>query len=145
MFFFALCTVGLLSYLHLLHTTLHTFRLYIYTIFIHYIRTPYTIHHRDAEFRYTLDDKTNNHKRHPSYIEQTLIEILEKSKYTKWLLYTNNTTKYWLRYHGADHILVMPAPVTNLRHEQSRRGFFHYMLHLYRPIFLGIYSIHIYL
>ena len=140
----------------MIHTycILYTSRIYT-LLYIHfnsiltlYIYTPYTIYHtiyRDAEFRYTLDDKANNHKRHPSYIEQTLIEILEKSKYNKWLSYTNYTTKYWLRYKGADHILVMPAPVTNFRHEQSRRGFFHYMLHLYRPIFLGIYSIHVYL
>jgi hypothetical protein len=32
----------------------------------------------------------------------------------------------------------MPAPVTNLRHESSRRGFFHYMPHLLPPVFLNI-------
>ena len=34
--------------------------------------------------------------------------------------------------------MVMPAPVTNLRHESSQRGFFHYMSHLHTPIFLGV-------
>ena len=34
--------------------------------------------------------------------------------------------------------VVMPAPVTNLRHERNARGFFHYMLHLHNPIFIAI-------
>jgi len=40
--------------------------------------------------------------------------------------------------YGYNHIIVMPAPVTNLRHETSQRGYFHYMLHLYPPIFLNL-------
>jgi hypothetical protein len=41
-------------------------------------------------------------------------------------------------YYGYNHIIVMPAPVTNLRHETSQRGYFHYMFHLYPPIFLNL-------
>ena len=37
-----------------------------------------------------------------------------------------------------DHIIVMPAPVTNLRHQTSMRGFFHYMMQLNPPIFLNV-------
>jgi hypothetical protein len=48
------------------------------------------------------------------------------------------TDKYVKRHDGGDHIIVMPAPVTNLRHQGSQRGFFHYMLHLNTPIFLGL-------
>jgi hypothetical protein len=32
----------------------------------------------------------------------------------------------------------MPAPVTNLRHQGSQRGFFHYMIQLTTPIFLSL-------
>jgi hypothetical protein len=48
------------------------------------------------------------------------------------------TDHFWHRHGGSDHIIVMPAPVTNLRHEASRRGFFHYMPQLHPPIFLNI-------
>ena len=50
----------------------------------------------------------------------------------------NVTDKWWRRRNGMDHILVMPAPVTNLRHEGGMRGFFHYMMHLHTPIFLNV-------
>ena len=32
----------------------------------------------------------------------------------------------------------MPAPVTNFQHETNKRGFFHYMIQLQRPIFLNV-------
>ena len=46
--------------------------------------------------------------------------------------------KYWRARDGADHIIAMPAPVTNLRHQGSQRGFFHYMIQLTTPIFLSL-------
>lgn len=42
------------------------------------------------------------------------------------------------RHNGADHILVMPAPVTNFRHQTNMRGFFHYMPQLAPPLFLSV-------
>ena len=48
------------------------------------------------------------------------------------------TDEYWKAHQGADHILVMPAPVTNLRHQSSMRGYFHYMPQLHTPIFLNV-------
>ena len=101
---------------------------------------------RDVEFRYTYANKPrqshNNHnknngkKRLPSYTEQIFIDILEQNNYNKWLIYTNYTTKYWQRYNGADHILIMPAPLTDFRHEIPVYIYIHYKIHLYRPIFL---------
>jgi hypothetical protein len=52
--------------------------------------------------------------------------------------YLNVTAKYWLKNNGADHIIVMPAPVTNFRHESGTRGFFHYMIQLNTPIFVNV-------
>ena len=96
---------------------------------------------RDAEYRYMLDNNIRG-KRQPSLTEQALLDILEKGKSSKWTSIFNITDKYWRAKSGADHILVMPAPVTNFRHETGMRGFFHYMPHLHTPIFLGVeYSV----
>ena len=96
---------------------------------------------RDAEYRYMLDNNIRG-KRQPSLTEQALLDILEKGKSSKWTAIFNITDKYWRAKSGADHILVMPAPVTNFRHETGMRGFFHYMPHLHTPIFLGVeYSV----
>jgi hypothetical protein len=37
-----------------------------------------------------------------------------------------------------NHLIAMPAPVTNLRHQSNMRGFFHYMIQLNPPIFLNV-------
>lgn len=92
---------------------------------------------RDAEFRVTLQEK-GIRQRAPSAAEVALLNILEKNDGSTWKQIFNTTDYYWHRHNGADHIIVMPAPVTNLRHETSQRGFFHYMMHLHRPIFLGL-------
>jgi hypothetical protein len=57
---------------------------------------------------------------------------------SKWVSLFNISDHYWRAHQGGDHIIAMPAPVTNLRHESSQRGFFHYMSHLHTPIFLGV-------
>lgn len=96
---------------------------------------------RDAEYRLTLEMK-GIRSRAPSPTEQALLNIMEKNDSTLWQSVFQITDKYWCRNLGADHLLIMPAPVTNLRHESSKRGFFHYMSHLHRPIILGVeYSI----
>ena len=92
---------------------------------------------RDAEYRVSLM-KHDGHGRRPSSTESAILDILEKKDFTQWSLLTNYTDKYWKRSNGFDHILVMPAPVTNFRHESGTRGFFHYMPHLHAPIFLGV-------
>ena len=74
----------------------------------------------------------------PSLTEIALLQALEKGNTDMWKTVFGITDFYWKRNSGFDHILVMPAPVTNFRHESSRRGFFHYMSHLATPIFLNI-------
>lgn len=91
---------------------------------------------RDAEFRYMMGLSTRN--RAPSSAEWALLNILEKNDSALWKSVFNVTDVYWHAHGGADHIIVMPAPVTNIRHETSQRGFFHYMMHLHPPIFLGL-------
>lgn len=91
---------------------------------------------RDAEFRLTLEKGIRN--RAPSSAEMALIDIIERNDSTKWRTTFRVTDKYWHRYHGSDHIIVMAAPVTNFRHETSKRGFFHYMSHLNYPIFVVV-------
>jgi hypothetical protein len=93
---------------------------------------------RDIDYRIALQDPNNKQKRTPSLIENVLIEAIEKKNLTPWKEYLNVTDKYWKRNNGADHIIAMPAPVTNLRHQTSMRGFFHYMIQLYPPIFLNV-------
>lgn len=96
---------------------------------------------RDAEYRMALESR-GPRARSPSLTEQALLNIMEKNSSEMWRSVFQYTDSYWHRKQGADHIIVMPAPVTNLRHESSQRGYFHYMSHLHRPIFLGVeYSI----
>jgi hypothetical protein len=95
---------------------------------------------RDAEFRMAMSISTRN--RAPSASEWALLNLLEKNDSTLWRDVFNITDRYWHAHNGADHIITMPAPVTNIRHETSQRGFFHYMMHLHPPIFLCLeYSI----
>ena len=92
---------------------------------------------RDAEYRVAIDSRSRT-KRQPSSTEEALLDILERGESNKWTKLFNVTAKYWNAHSGSDHIIAMPAPVTNLRHETSKRGFFHYMMHLNTPIFLGL-------
>lgn len=95
---------------------------------------------RDAEFR-MAQIRGGTRNRAPSLTEEALIDALGM-KMDRWRSVFGVIDEYWLRRKGADHILVMPAPVTNLRHEPSRRGFFHYMMHLHTPVFLCVeYSV----
>lgn len=87
---------------------------------------------RDAEFR------TNFPKRAPSASEVALLKLLENNDSSAFTSTFGVSDKWWRRHGGADHVIVMPAPVTNLRHESSRRGFFHYTKHLLRPIFVAL-------
>lgn len=89
---------------------------------------------RDAEYRINL--QVNN--RESSSTELALLDIIENQNHAKWSELFQYTDKYWKAKNGFDHIIVIPAPVTNLRHESSRRGFFHYMMHLSEPIFLAL-------
>jgi hypothetical protein len=96
---------------------------------------------RDAEFRQSMEFK-GARNRAVSQTEKALLLLLEKDDSSLWKETFNVTDQYWRKHSGGDHIIVMPAPVTNLRHESSRRGFFHYMLQLRPPIFLNLeYSI----
>lgn len=90
---------------------------------------------RDVEFR--IQKLVNNNKK-PSLTEIALLQTMEKNNTKLWKSLFQITDYFWHRHGGADHIIAMPAPVTNLRHESSRRGFFHYMMHLHSPIFLNI-------
>lgn len=95
---------------------------------------------RDVEYRVALSEKPQlgRNSRDPSKTEAALLLALEKNDTSLWKEHFGLTDKYWHRSGGADHIIVMPAPVTNLRHEAGARGFFHYMMHLHRPIFLNV-------
>jgi len=97
---------------------------------------------RDAEYRWNMHLKMKGAKS-PSQAELAILSLLEKNDPKPWKNYFGTTMKYWNRKNGADHIFIMPAPVTNFRHESNMRGFFHFMTHLNPPIFLGLeYSIH---
>ena len=108
---------------------------------------------RDAEYRVTLDpnnqEMKGKNRRASSQTEEALLQIMgdkmpqksgggDNGNSALWKSYFNITDKWWNRRQGMDHILAMPAPVTNLRHEGSMRGHFHYMMHLHTPIFLNV-------
>ena len=81
---------------------------------------------RDVDYRVAMQ-RGGGKGRDPSPMENVLIEALEKNNTEPWKAYLNVTDRYWRRYNGADHIIAMPAPVTNLRHQSSMRGHFHYV------------------
>lgn len=87
-----------------------------------------------AEYRTSLGNKDRN----PSSSDQALLSLILDNDKTHWEQAFKVPLTYWDRHKGADHLIVMPAPVTNFRHETNRRGFFHYMIQLYRPIFLNV-------
>jgi hypothetical protein len=91
---------------------------------------------RDVEYRYSMQHHLG---RQSSQVEEALLEALEKNKTDLWRKYLGVTDYYWRRHGGADHIIVMPAPVTNLRHQSSMRGFFHYV-----SISFGLIAFHIF-
>jgi hypothetical protein len=96
---------------------------------------------RDAEYRWNMHLKMKGAKS-PSRAEEAIISLIEKDDPKPWQSYFGTTMEYWNRRKGADHIFIMPAPVTNFRHESNARGFFHFMMHLHTPIFVGLeYSI----
>ena len=84
---------------------------------------------RDVDYRVALQ-RGGGKGRDPSPMENVLIEAMEKNNTAPWREYLNVTDRYWHRYNGADHIIAMPAPVTNLRHQSSMRGHFHYVCYL---------------
>lgn len=92
---------------------------------------------RDAEFRTHVYEKRKQ-ARAPSMTEKALLDLLERNDSRRFERTFNTSANRWNRYRGADHVIVMPAPVTNLRHESSQRGFFHYRRHLFRPIFVAL-------
>lgn len=92
---------------------------------------------RDAEYRWAMQ-QGGIRQRAPSRAEEAILSMLEKNNSDHWVDTFKVTDKYWKRYNGADHIIVMPAPVTNFRHQSSQRGFFHYMIQLYSPIFFAL-------
>ena len=89
---------------------------------------------RDAEYRVSL----GRGDRSPSSADKALMSLILKNDRSHWESAFKVPLTYWDRHQGADHILVMPAPVTNFKHETNKRGFFHYMFQLYRPIFLNV-------
>jgi hypothetical protein len=56
--------------------------------------------------------------RPPSPAEAAMLDLIEKNSTDKFKDYFKVSDEWWLRNQGADHIVVMPAPVTNLRHER---------------------------
>jgi hypothetical protein len=92
---------------------------------------------RDAEFRWNMQKKRVR-SRAPSNAEEAILLMIEKGDSSLWKQTFQVTDEYYKKSGGGDHIIVMPAPVTNLRHQSSQRGFFHYMIHLHTPIFLGL-------
>lgn len=68
---------------------------------------------------------------------------MERGDMSGWRRVFNVTDQYWKRLGGADHVIAMPAPVTNFRHQSNMRGFFHYVrtsscIYEYLHVFLSV-------
>ena len=95
---------------------------------------------REIDYRIAL---SNGGKRAPSIIEEALLDAIERNDFSKWTSTFNVSSEYWRRNNGSDHIIVMPAPVTNLRHQTNMRGFFHYVSFSYIYIYTHVFAVHI--
>lgn len=87
-----------------------------------------------AEYRVSLGKNNRN----PSDTDKAIMNLILKEDGSGWERTFHMPLTFWDRHKGADHIFVMPAPVTNFNHETNKRGFFHYMIQLYRPIFFNV-------
>ena len=101
---------------------------------------------REIEYRIELK-KTGN--RLPSPTERAILEAMEKNSFYKWKEVFNVTDYYWRRRNGADHIIIMPAAATNIRHQSGMRGYFHYVSYQsfltylcmpYSPTYIVLYT-----
>jgi hypothetical protein len=79
---------------------------------------------REIDYRIAL---SNGGNRNPSPIELALLDAIESANFSKWDNVFNVSHTHWQRNNGSDHVIVMPAPVTNFRHQTNMRGFFHYV------------------
>ena len=82
--------------------------------------------------------RATGRKNDPSPWEQALLDLVEKNDPRAWERTFNTSAKYWQRRHGADHILVQPAPVTGLRHPKGVRGWGHYLQQLTAPVWISL-------
>jgi hypothetical protein len=87
---------------------------------------------RDLDYRISM---TTAKGKVSSPLELMLLDVIEKNDFTRWREILGVTDEYWKRKNGADHIIVMPAPVTNFRHQSNMRGFFHYVSHTMSSVF----------
>jgi hypothetical protein len=83
---------------------------------------------RDLDYRIALlTTKKGGNARASSPSELAILDAIENQNTSLWKSSFNITDDYWRRANGSDHIFVMPAPVTNFRHQTNMRGFFHYV------------------
>ena len=82
--------------------------------------------------------RATGRKNDPSPWERALLDLVEKNDPRAWERTFNTSAKYWQRRHGADHILVQPAPVTGLRHPKGVRGWGHYLQQLTAPVWISL-------
>ncbi len=85
---------------------------------------------RDLDYRISM---TTGKGKVSSPLELMLLDVIEKNDFTRWQDILGVTDEYWKRKNGADHVIVMPAPVTNFRHQSNMRGFFHYVSDIAKP------------
>ena len=123
-----------LPYIHLSTTTklpkvytyIHT---YIHTYVSAYIYIYHTYNHNTCIHSYIhAYISTYIHTYIHTYINTHVCSLaMERGDTNGWLRVFNVTDRYWKARGGADHVIAMPAPVTNFRHQSNMRGFFHYV------------------
>ncbi len=91
---------------------------------------------RDLDYRISM---TTGKGKVSSPLELMLMDVIEKNDFTRWQDILGVTDEYWKRKNGADHVIVMPAPVTNFRHQSNMRGFFHYVSDIAKPKYVFNY------
>ena len=70
-------------------------------------------------------------------LDIALMEAMQNGNFEPWNHVFKVSPEYWLRKMGADHIIVMPSPISRHSGRGGRaRKLSHYLLQLHRPIFL---------
>jgi len=97
----------------------------------------------DMEFRIGLDGVQKELNREITPHGDALMSAMigTEEGYAKWEKTWGHPSTFWRRHKGADHIVVIAAPLSGFTHPQSRRGSYHYIhtqLQLTRTIVLSV-------
>ena len=81
----------------------------------------------DIEYRIGEDGLQKDLDRKTTPFSSALMDAMTGKDYSNWEKTWGHTSKYWENYGGADHFVVVAAPLSGFEHPTSKRGSFHFI------------------